>query len=117
MNNLGCFKDKEKLVAELLSTKHNTEKIVCFDAFFNFQKIFKVYFLLLDRKRRRPAKEEEPESVLRNSTFDNIVDPPRKRVDTSKPRLPPSRISDGSPMNPRKNRSTNRTFCINSFIF
>ncbi|CAK5093205.1 unnamed protein product [Meloidogyne enterolobii] len=90
MNNLGCFKDKEKLVAELLSTKHNTEKIV--------------YFLLLDRKRRRPAKEEEPESVLRNSTFDNIVDPPRKRVDTSKPRLPPSRISDGSPMNPRKNR-------------
>uniref|UniRef100_A0A1I8BP20 non-specific serine/threonine protein kinase n=1 Tax=Meloidogyne hapla TaxID=6305 RepID=A0A1I8BP20_MELHA len=90
MNNLGCFKDKEKLVAELLSTKHNTEKIV--------------YFLLLDRKRRRPAKEEEPESVLRNSTFDNIVDPPRKRVDTSKPRLPPSRIADGSPMNPRKNR-------------
>ncbi|KAF7630881.1 Protein kinase domain-containing protein [Meloidogyne graminicola] len=91
MNNLGCFKDKEKLVAELLSTRHNTEKIV--------------YFLLLDRKRRRPAKEEEPESsILRNSTFDNIVDPPRKRVDTSKPRLPPSRIADGSPMNPRKNR-------------
>lgn len=29
MNNLGCFKDKEKLIRELLSAKHNTEKMVC----------------------------------------------------------------------------------------
>jgi hypothetical protein len=40
---------------------------------------------------------------LRNSTLE-INDPPRKRIDTSKPKLPPSRIADGSPMNPRKNR-------------
>jgi len=44
MNNLGCFKDKEKLVAELLSTKHNTEKIVCSDTLFNFQKFFEGLF-------------------------------------------------------------------------
>ncbi|KAI1725836.1 protein kinase domain-containing protein [Ditylenchus destructor] len=73
MNNLGCFKDREKLIAELLSSKHNTEKMV--------------YFLLLDRKRRRPAQEDETEVVLRSSTMHNM-DPPRKRTDTSKPRLP-----------------------------
>lgn len=28
MNNLGCFKDKDRLVRELLSPKHNTEKMV-----------------------------------------------------------------------------------------
>uniref|UniRef100_A0A183CE44 non-specific serine/threonine protein kinase n=1 Tax=Globodera pallida TaxID=36090 RepID=A0A183CE44_GLOPA len=90
MTNLGCFKDKEKLVAELLSSKHNTEKIV--------------YFLLLDRKRRRPAKDDELEVVHRGSTL-NIMDPPRKRIDQSKPRFPLSaRRADGSPMNPRRNR-------------
>jgi BR serine/threonine kinase len=85
MNNLGCFKDKEKLVNELLSPRHNTEKIV--------------YFLLLDRKRRRPANEDETEVVLRGSN--HISDPPRKRTDTSRPR-PAGSIADGSPINPRK---------------
>lgn len=37
MNNLGCFKDREKLIAELLSTKHNTEKMV--DACFYLRKL------------------------------------------------------------------------------
>lgn len=86
MNNLGCFKDKEKLVNELLSPKHNTEKMV--------------YYLLLDRKRRRPAHEDETEVVLRDSN--RTVDPPRKRTDTSRPRCPTGGISEGSPINPRK---------------
>uniref|UniRef100_A0AC34GRT5 Protein kinase domain-containing protein n=1 Tax=Panagrolaimus sp. ES5 TaxID=591445 RepID=A0AC34GRT5_9BILA len=87
MNNLGCFKDKEKLIRELLSPKHNTEKMV--------------YFLLLDRKRRRPAQEDETEVVLRGTNHN--LDPPRKRTDTSKPnRYQFGSISEGSPINPRK---------------
>uniref|UniRef100_A0A1I7ZBP5 non-specific serine/threonine protein kinase n=1 Tax=Steinernema glaseri TaxID=37863 RepID=A0A1I7ZBP5_9BILA len=87
MNSLGCFKDKEKLVRELLSTKHNTEKMV--------------YFLLLDRKRRRPAQEDETEVVLRGSI--HTLDPPKKRTDSQRPtRYPVGSISEGSPINPRK---------------
>lgn len=62
MNSLQCFKDKEKLVQELLSSKHNTEKVV--------------YFLLLDRKLRNPSIEDDIEIRSRND-----ADPPRKRVD------------------------------------
>ncbi|VDD95913.1 unnamed protein product [Enterobius vermicularis] len=87
MNSLGCFKDKEKLVAELLSPKHNTEKMV--------------YFLLLDRKRRKPAREDEAEIVTRHCN--QILDPPRKRTDSVRPsRYPVGSISEGSPINPRK---------------
>ncbi|ETN70175.1 hypothetical protein NECAME_04996 [Necator americanus] len=68
MNSLGCFKDKQKLINELLSTRHNTEKMV--------------YFLLLDRKRRRPAQEDETEIVLRGSAQHN--DPPKKRTDSAR---------------------------------
>ncbi|CAJ0575761.1 unnamed protein product, partial [Mesorhabditis spiculigera] len=53
MNNLGCFKDKDKLVRELLSPRHNTEKMV--------------YFLLLDRKRRRPAQEDDTEDKIESA--------------------------------------------------
>ncbi|XP_055998144.1 serine/threonine-protein kinase BRSK2-like isoform X5 [Ostrea edulis] len=63
MNSLQCFKDKDKLVTELLSTKHNTEKVV--------------YFLLLDRKLRNPSIEDDHEIRLRSES----ADPPRKRVD------------------------------------
>ncbi|CAJ0951132.1 unnamed protein product, partial [Mesorhabditis belari] len=87
MSNLGCFKDKEKLVRELLSTRHNTEKMV--------------YFLLLDRKRRRPAQEDDTEVVLRGATVN--ADPPRKRTDSSRAnRYAVGSIADGSPINPRK---------------
>ncbi|KAH9424171.1 Serine/threonine-protein kinase brsk1 [Dermatophagoides pteronyssinus] len=78
MTSLGCFKDKEKLLRELLSINHNTEKVI--------------YFLLLDRKRRKPSFEDETES-----------DPPRKRVDTR-----PSKsyrtemLANGSPIAPRR---------------
>jgi BR serine/threonine kinase len=84
MNSLGCFKDKEKLIKALLNStyvftanllhnkcpfsSHNTEKMV--------------YFLLLDRKRRRPAAEDDTETMLRQVT--NAItafDPPKKRTD------------------------------------
>lgn len=92
MNCLGCFKDKQKLINELLSPKHNTEKMV--------------YFLLLDRKRRRPANEDETEIVLRGSAPNN--DPPKKRTDTTRTsRYPMGSIADGSPINPRKTYGRN----------
>ncbi|ULT84790.1 hypothetical protein L3Y34_013462 [Caenorhabditis briggsae] len=92
MNCLGCFKDKQKLINELLSPKHNTEKMV--------------YFLLLDRKRRRPAQEDETEIVLRGSALNN--DPPKKRTDTTRTsRYPMGSIADGSPINPRKTYGRN----------
>ncbi|KAK6034473.1 hypothetical protein COOONC_28023 [Cooperia oncophora] len=87
MNSLGCFKDKQKLIDELLSIRHNTEKMV--------------YFLLLDRKRRRPAHEDETEIILRGS--DQHGDPPKKRTDSARAnRYAVGSIADGSPVNPRK---------------
>ncbi|KAK7486681.1 hypothetical protein BaRGS_00022082, partial [Batillaria attramentaria] len=64
LNSLQCFKDKEKLISDLLSVKHNTEKVV--------------YFLLLDRKLRNPSVEDETEIRHRSES----ADPPRKRVDS-----------------------------------
>ncbi|KAL3841538.1 hypothetical protein ACJMK2_019665 [Sinanodonta woodiana] len=63
MNSLQCFKDKDKLIEELLSIKHNTEKVV--------------YFLLLDRKLRNPSTEDELDVRHRSES----ADPPRKRID------------------------------------
>ncbi|XP_022659329.1 serine/threonine-protein kinase BRSK2-like [Varroa destructor] len=65
MSSLGCFKDRNKLVNDLLSPCHNNEKVI--------------YFLLLDRKNRRPAYEDETEVIIRNRS--ESADPPRKRVD------------------------------------
>ncbi|EPB76312.1 kinase domain protein [Ancylostoma ceylanicum] len=94
MNSLGCFKDKQKLINELLSTRHNTEKMV--------------YFLLLDRKRRRPAQEDETEIVLRGSAQHN--DPPKKRTDSARAnRYAVGSIADGSPINPRKTYGRHRS--------
>ncbi|CAJ0608836.1 unnamed protein product [Cylicocyclus nassatus] len=94
MNSLGCFKDKQKLINELLSTRHNTEKMV--------------YFLLLDRKRRRPAQEDETEIVLRGNTQNN--DPPKKRTDSARAnRYAVGSIADGSPINPRKTYGRHRS--------
>lgn len=70
---------------------HNTEKVI--------------YFLLLDRKRRRPAVEDEDES--RKVDVIEVMDPPRKRLDTC--RINGSsglsnygQISEGSPLTPRR---------------
>ncbi|CAL1546089.1 unnamed protein product [Lymnaea stagnalis] len=88
MNSLQCFKDKEKLVSELLNAKHNTEKVV--------------YFLLLDRKLRNPSVEDELDVRHRSES----ADPPRKRVDAvqfgGQARLSLGNISEGSPVASRR---------------
>ncbi|XP_055901372.1 serine/threonine-protein kinase BRSK2-like isoform X5 [Biomphalaria glabrata] len=88
MNSLQCFKDKEKLISELLNAKHNTEKVV--------------YFLLLDRKLRNPSVEDEVDVRHRSES----ADPPRKRVDAvqfgGQARLSLGNISEGSPVASRR---------------
>ncbi|XP_077864252.1 serine/threonine-protein kinase BRSK2-like [Saccoglossus kowalevskii] len=89
MNSLGCFKDKEKLVRELLSPRHCTEKVI--------------YFLLLDRKHRRPSCEDEIEVRHRSHSGD----PPRKRIDSFNGKSRPQRsssdtLTQGSPVHARR---------------
>ncbi|KAJ8247269.1 hypothetical protein GJAV_G00244340 [Gymnothorax javanicus] len=62
MHSLGCFRDKNKLMKDLLSDDDNQEKMI--------------YFLLLDRKERYPSQEDQ------NLPPRNDTDPPRKRVDS-----------------------------------
>lgn len=105
MTSLGCFRDREKLIQELLSTNHNTEKVI--------------YFLLLDRKKRKPSYEDETEVIIRNRSESgrSTADPPRKRVDTCQvngkagPRYSLEMLSEGSPLTPRRalhSRNTRR---------
>ncbi|KPM07628.1 serine/threonine kinase SAD-1-like protein, partial [Sarcoptes scabiei] len=60
-----------------------------------------IYFLLLDRKRRKPSYEDETECIIRNRS--ESADPPRKRVDSR-----PSKsyraelLANGSPIAPRR---------------
>ncbi|XP_015430349.1 PREDICTED: serine/threonine-protein kinase BRSK2 [Dufourea novaeangliae] len=96
--SLGCFKEQDKLIQELLSPNHNTEKVI--------------YFLLLERKRRRPACEDELEVMrggIRGSSGQSEADPPRKRVDTCRVNgstaLNLGEISHGSPLTPRRQSS------------
>lgn len=74
-----------------LFCSHNTEKVI--------------YFLLLDRKRRRPAVEDDEES--KKSDVIEVLDPPRKRLDTCRinggsSSLSYGQISEGSPLTPRR---------------
>ncbi|XP_050720076.1 serine/threonine-protein kinase BRSK2-like isoform X2 [Eriocheir sinensis] len=90
MASLGCFKDKDKVMLDLLDPCHNTEKVI--------------YFLLLDRKRRKPACEDENEIIHRYRS--ESADPPRKRVDTCSVNGTMShfeRLAEGSPITPRRN--------------
>jgi len=50
MTSLGCFRDRQKLIKKLVTTEKNTEKVI--------------YFLLLDRKVRVPAKKDDESSLL-----------------------------------------------------
>uniref|UniRef100_A0A6A7G5L2 non-specific serine/threonine protein kinase n=3 Tax=Hirondellea gigas TaxID=1518452 RepID=A0A6A7G5L2_9CRUS len=91
MASLGCFKDRDKVIKELLADDHNTEKVI--------------YFLLLDRKKRRPACEDENDLLHRFSNRTDTPDPPRKRVDTCSVNGTMShfeRLSEGSPVTPRR---------------
>ncbi|KAF6210906.1 hypothetical protein GE061_014018 [Apolygus lucorum] len=96
ITSLGCFKERDKLIQELLNPNHNTEKVI--------------YFLLLERKRRRPALEDEAEQVVARVRAESS-DPPRKRVDTcinGAKSLQYAQISEGSPITPRKQPFQNR---------
>ncbi|XP_045771070.1 serine/threonine-protein kinase BRSK2 isoform X1 [Maniola jurtina] len=87
--SLGCFKQRDKLIQDLLSPHHNTEKVI--------------YFLLLERKRRRPARDDEP----RPPAPAPPSDPPRKRLDTCRVNGQSAhfgQISEGSPITPRRSQ-------------
>ncbi|CAH0404451.1 unnamed protein product [Chilo suppressalis] len=87
--SLGCFKQRDKLIQELLSPHHNTEKVI--------------YFLLLERKRRRPARDDEPRPPAPPAP----ADPPRKRLDTCRVNGQSAhfgQISEGSPITPRRSQ-------------
>ncbi|EDV98039.1 serine/threonine-protein kinase BRSK1 [Drosophila grimshawi] len=98
--SLGCFKEKDKLLQELLSASHNTEKVI--------------YFLLLERKRRRPALEDDEEFAQKSRSELEAVDPPRKRLDkcringTNAPSY--GQISEGSPLTPRRQAFNFRSY-------
>ncbi|XP_048825699.1 serine/threonine-protein kinase BRSK2 isoform X2 [Brienomyrus brachyistius] len=62
MHSLGCFRDKNKLLKDLLAEDDNQEKMI--------------YFLLLDRKERYPSHEDQ------NLPPRSDIDPPKKRVDS-----------------------------------
>lgn len=81
MNSLQCFKDKDRLIEELLNCRHNTEKVV--------------YFLLLDRKLRNPCVEDAIEIRHRSES----ADPPRKRIDAVQLNGQPSRKASLSSSN------------------
>ncbi|XP_001652422.2 serine/threonine-protein kinase BRSK2 [Aedes aegypti] len=95
--SLGCFKEKDKLIQELLSPNHNTEKVI--------------YFLLLDRKRRRPAVEDDEDVLRPRNDIIEIADPPRKRLDTCRINgssgLVYGQISEGSPLTSRRQTFNN----------
>ncbi|KAL1139614.1 hypothetical protein AAG570_006596, partial [Ranatra chinensis] len=96
ITSLGCFKERDKLIQELLNPSHNTEKVI--------------YFLLLERKRRRPALEDEAEQVIARVRAESS-DPPRKRIDTcinGAKSLQYAQISEGSPITPRRQPLLNK---------
>ncbi|CAH8551344.1 unnamed protein product [Heterobilharzia americana] len=97
MTSLQCFRDQERLIEELLSPVHNTEKVI--------------YFLLLDRKLRNPSSDDPDEIRSRSSTQSlgsAKADPPRKRIDSLKltlngsSRLSLGNLSEGSPLSGRR---------------
>ena len=61
-----------------------------------------IYFLLLDRKKRKPSYEDDTEVIVRNRC--GSQDPPRKRVDsyTLKNGFTYNKLSQGSPLTPRR---------------
>ncbi|KRY32808.1 Serine/threonine-protein kinase BRSK2 [Trichinella spiralis] len=95
MTSLGCFGDRSSLIEQLLNNKHNAEKVI--------------YFVLLDRKMKRPVSEDDDPNCLK--LVKTNADPPRKRMDFSRNKRKNKRqnftafsqnfscISDGSPAN------------------
>lgn len=95
MCSLGCFKEKDTLVTELLSPHHNCEKVV--------------YFLLLDRKQRKQTIDDDDDLLKPRTDRIDIADPPRKRIDTcDHSKLIFGQISVGSPLQPRRQTFNNQ---------
>lgn len=123
ITSLGCFKDRKKLIQELLNPKSVVLDICIFFSFY-IEPLFKnqlfiyvfwthshntekvIYFLLLDRKKRRPACEDDAELVTRTQQQRNDnIDPPKKRIDTLKVNGPVTaqfQLSQGSPIIARR---------------
>jgi hypothetical protein len=60
-----------------------------------------IYFLLLDRKKRKPCHEDDTEVIVRNRC--GSQDPPRKRIDShNKNGFSYTELSQGSPITPRR---------------
>ena len=61
-----------------------------------------IYFLLLDRKKRKPSYEDEAEVMVRSRC--GSTDPPRKRIDNYKMNGVVSfgQLAQGSPVTPRR---------------
>ena len=60
-----------------------------------------IYFLLLDRKKRKPSHEDDTEVIVRNRC--GSQDPPRKRIDSySKNGFSYTELAQGSPITPRR---------------
>ena len=60
-----------------------------------------IYFLLLDRKKRKPSHEDDTEVIVRNRC--GSQDPPRKRIDSyNKNGISYTELSQGSPITPRR---------------
>lgn len=81
----------------LVRFSHNTEKVI--------------YFLLLERKRRRPAVEDDEDVLRPRNDIIEIADPPRKRLDTCRingsSSLSYGQISEGSPLTSRRQTFNN----------
>ncbi|XP_063700636.1 serine/threonine-protein kinase BRSK1 [Culicoides brevitarsis] len=93
--SLGCFKEKDNLIQELLSPHHNCEKVV--------------YFLLLDRKTRKQPIDDDDDVIRPRPDRIDIADPPRKRIDTyDQSNLSFGQISVGSPLQPRRQTFNNQ---------
>ncbi|KAF6032455.1 hypothetical protein EB796_009269 [Bugula neritina] len=85
MSSLQCFKDRSKLIEELLSPKHNTEKVI--------------YFLLLDRKLRNPSMEDEVDRKHRSSFARHTPSHTPKSTSSQSPNATP-------PMSPKSSNQT-----------
>uniref|UniRef100_H2YPM9 non-specific serine/threonine protein kinase n=1 Tax=Ciona savignyi TaxID=51511 RepID=H2YPM9_CIOSA len=67
MSSLGCFRDRSKLIHDLMTDEQNTEKVV--------------YYMLLRRKKRHPSFDDDADLLPCKHP-----DAPRKRVDSTSSR-------------------------------
>ncbi|KAJ7391065.1 Serine/threonine-protein kinase brsk1 [Desmophyllum pertusum] len=94
MSSLGCFKNREKLLRNLLKQEKTIEKVI--------------YFMLLDRKERSPSHEDAAVASIKLKEI--LEDAPRKRVDScGSPRLQRPRkasLTASPPVTPRTRAET-----------